>query len=92
LNNFVIEAAGFRGVEIGWQHTAREIPGFLAIGVIAALLGYLWITAPGVVFGLAAEMALISLSLALLIPRHPEPGNETILRPWMRRLRAAAQG
>jgi hypothetical protein len=23
-------------------------------------------------------MALVSLSLALLIPRHPEPGNETI--------------
>ena len=34
LNNFVIEAAGFTGVEIGWLHTVREIPGFLAIGVI----------------------------------------------------------
>lgn len=38
LNNFVIEAAGFTGVEIGWLHTVREIPGFLAIGVIALLL------------------------------------------------------
>ncbi|MCU0910525.1 MAG: MFS transporter [Rhodobacteraceae bacterium] len=38
LNNFVIEAAGFTGVEIGWLHTVREIPGFLAIGVIAILL------------------------------------------------------
>ncbi|MFN4172740.1 MAG: MFS transporter, partial [Pseudorhodobacter sp.] len=38
LNNFVIEAAGFTGVEIGWLHTVREIPGFLAIGVIAVLL------------------------------------------------------
>jgi hypothetical protein len=38
LNNFVIEAAGFSGVEIGWLHTVREIPGFLAIGVIAVLL------------------------------------------------------
>ena len=37
LNNFVIEAAGFTGVEIGWLHTVREIPGFLAIGVIALL-------------------------------------------------------
>ncbi|MCX7644156.1 MAG: MFS transporter [Rhodobacteraceae bacterium] len=38
LNNFVIERAGFTGVEIGWLHTVREIPGFLAIGVIAVLL------------------------------------------------------
>lgn len=38
LNNFVIEQAGFTGVEIGWLHTVREIPGFLAIGVIAVLL------------------------------------------------------
>ncbi|MEY4984365.1 MAG: hypothetical protein RIR62_2631 [Pseudomonadota bacterium] len=37
LNNFVIEAAGFTGVEIGWLHTVREIPGFLAIGVIVLL-------------------------------------------------------
>ena len=38
LNNFVIEAAGFTGVEIGWLHTVREIPGFLAVGVIAVIL------------------------------------------------------
>lgn len=38
LNNFVIENAGFTGVEIGWLHTVREIPGFLAVGVIAVLL------------------------------------------------------
>jgi len=38
LNNFVIEAAGFTGVEIGWLHTVREVPGFLAIGVIAIIL------------------------------------------------------
>ena len=38
LNNFVIERAGFTGVEIGWLHTVREIPGFLAVGVIAILL------------------------------------------------------
>ncbi|WP_237400474.1 MFS transporter [Rhodovulum visakhapatnamense] len=38
LNNFVIEAAGFTGVEIGWLHTVREVPGFLAIGVIALIL------------------------------------------------------
>jgi predicted MFS family arabinose efflux permease len=38
LNNFVIEEAGFTGVEIGWLHSVREIPGFLAVGVIALLL------------------------------------------------------
>ena len=38
LNNFVIEAAAFDGSDIGWLHTVREIPGFLAIGVIALLI------------------------------------------------------
>ena len=38
LNNFVIEAADFTGVEIGWLHTVREIPGFLAVGVIAIII------------------------------------------------------
>ena len=38
LNNFVIEVAGFDGSDIGWLHTVREIPGFLAVGVIGLLL------------------------------------------------------
>ncbi|KAJ54118.1 membrane protein [Actibacterium mucosum KCTC 23349] len=38
LNNFVIEKAGFTGVEIGLLHTVREIPGFLAVGVIALII------------------------------------------------------
>lgn len=38
LNNFVIERANFTGVEIGWLHTVREIPGFLAVGVIAIIM------------------------------------------------------
>jgi len=38
LNNFVIEKAGFTGVEIGWLHSLREVPGFLAIGVILILV------------------------------------------------------
>ncbi|ANT59944.1 hypothetical protein AYJ57_05900 [Salipiger sp. CCB-MM3] len=44
-------------------------------------LGYLWMISPGAVFGLAAGMALVSLSLALMIPRHPSPGYETIFAP-----------
>lgn len=38
LNNFVIEVAGFDGSDIGWLHTVREIPGFLAVGVIALIV------------------------------------------------------
>jgi len=44
---------------------------------LPALLGYLWVTSPGAVFVMAAGMALVSLALALMIPRHPEKGNET---------------
>ena len=38
LNNFTIEVAGFDGHDIGWLHTVREVPGFLAVGVIAIIL------------------------------------------------------
>lgn len=38
LNNFVIEAAQFDGADIGLLHSVREIPGFLAIGVIAIII------------------------------------------------------
>ena len=41
-------------------------------------LGLLWVASPSAVFVLAAAMALVSLGLSLLIPRHPEPGMETI--------------
>ncbi len=41
-------------------------------------LGLLWLASPAAVFLVAASMASISLILALMIPRHPEPGEETI--------------
>ncbi len=47
---------------------------FLPVG-----LGYLWLTSPGAVYGLASAMALVSLALAALIPRHPVKGHETRL-------------
>ncbi|MEM1429413.1 MAG: MFS transporter [Pseudomonadota bacterium] len=50
----------------------------IAAVFLPAALGYLWLTSPASVFLLAAAMATTSLVLALLIPRHPEPGNETI--------------
>ena len=50
----------------------------IAAVFLPAGLGLLWLVSPGAVFFLAAGMAATSLCLALLIPRHPEPGNETI--------------
>ena len=52
LNNFTIERAGFDGSDIGWLHTVREVPGFLAIGVIAVI-----------VFVREQTLALVSLIL-----------------------------
>ena len=51
----------------------------IAAVFLPALLGYLWLVSPAAVFGAAAGMAAVSLMLALLIPRHPEPGHETVL-------------
>ncbi|MGX9355401.1 MFS transporter [Roseobacteraceae bacterium S113] len=53
----------------------------IAAVFLPAILGYVWITSPGFVFVLAAGMALVSLALSLLIPRHPEAGRETIFSP-----------
>ncbi len=53
LNNFVIEVAGFSGVEIGWLQSVREIPGFLAVCVIFILF-------------FVSEQRLAYISLALL--------------------------
>ena len=53
LNNFVIEASDFSGIEIGWLQGVREIPGFLAICVIFILF-------------FISEQRLAYISLALL--------------------------
>ena len=57
----------------------------IAAVFLPALLGYLWVVSPGAVFGAAAGMAGLSLALALMIPRHPEKGHETV---FARRLAA----
>lgn len=51
----------------------------IAAVFLPVLMGYLWLVSPGLVFVLAAAMAMGSLLLSLLIPRHPEKGNETVL-------------
>ena len=55
--------------------------GILAAVTLPAPLGLLWLTSPGSVYGLAAALALVSLSLACLVPRHPVEGGETVLSP-----------
>ncbi|MDF0599818.1 MFS transporter [Psychromarinibacter sp. C21-152] len=52
----------------------------IAAVFLPALLGYLWIVSPGGVFILAAAMAATSLALALMVPRHPAPGHETVFQ------------
>ena len=53
----------------------------IAAVFLPVLLGLLWVASPPAVFALAATMALVSLGLSLLIPRHPVPGNETVFTP-----------
>lgn len=61
----------------------------IAAVFLPAALGYLWIVDPASVFYLAAGMAFVSLGLALLIPRHPEPGRETVFARGILPARAA---
>ncbi|WP_372886913.1 MFS transporter [Shimia sp.] len=51
----------------------------IAAVFLPVLLGLLWVVSPGAVFLLACAMALVSLGLSLMVPRHPEKGNETRL-------------
>ena len=50
----------------------------IAAVFLPVLLGLMWLWSPAAVFFLAAGMAATSFALAMLIPRHPEKGNETI--------------
>ena len=50
----------------------------IAAVALPAPLGLLWLYQPGAVYALASGMALVSLVLALMVPRWPEPGRETV--------------
>ncbi len=50
----------------------------IAAVALPALLGLVWVYSPSTVFVVGAVMALISLLLSLLVPRHPVQGAETI--------------
>ncbi len=45
---------------------------------LPVMLGYVWLQNPSLVFLIGAGFAFISLILARLVPRHPEPGFEHI--------------
>jgi MFS family permease len=51
----------------------------IAAVFLPVLLGLLWLISPAIVFMVAALLAFLSFTLALLIPRFPDIGNETLL-------------
>jgi len=66
------DIASTAGVSFTINHIA-------AVG-IPALFGFIWLDDPGLVFAIGSGMAGVSLILALMVPRHPDQGNETRLR------------
>ena len=100
LNNFVIEAAQFDGSDIGWLHTVREIPGFLAIGVIflilfirEQILGLLALLLLGVATAVTAEFpslqGLLIVTLLSSIGFHYyETVNQSLQLQWLDKKRA----
>lgn len=95
LNNFVIEVAGFDGSDIGWLHTVREIPGFLAIGVIALIifireqvLGLVALIMLGVATALTAQFpsmgGILTLTMLSSIGFHYyETVNQSLQLQWI---------
>ncbi|GGO58732.1 MFS transporter [Roseovarius pacificus] len=100
LNNFVIEAAGFDGSDIGWLHTVREIPGFLAVGVIAIIifmreqvLGLVSLLLLGVATAMTAQFpslgGILTITMLSSIGFHYyETVNQSLQLQWIDKLRA----
>ncbi|MEQ3626053.1 MAG: MFS transporter [Celeribacter sp.] len=100
LNNFVIEVAGFDGSDIGWLHTVREIPGFLAIGVIALImvireqvLGLMALLLLGVATAITAWFpslgGILTITMLSSIGFHYyETVNQSLQLQWIDRARA----
>jgi hypothetical protein len=53
----------------------------IAAVAIPVTFGIIWISDPTIVFKIGAVIATASLCLAFLVPRHPEPGQETVFGP-----------
>lgn len=100
INNFVIEAAGFTGVEIGWLHSVREIPGFLAVGVIfiiifmrEQILGMVSLIMLGVATAITAEFPtfggiLIVTMVSSIGFHYYETVNQSLQLQWLPKNRA----
>jgi len=100
LNNFVIEMADFDGADIGLLHTVREIPGFLAVGVIAVLLlmreqvlGVVALALLGVATGVTAWFpslgGILTITMLSSIGFHYyETVNQSLQLQWIERDRA----
>jgi hypothetical protein len=67
------DIAGNAGVSFTINHIAAVI--------IPVLLGLVWLSSPGAVFLIGSGFALISLTLARLIPLHPQAGRESRWQP-----------
>ncbi len=100
LNNFVIEVGGFTGVEIGWLHTVREIPGLLSVGIIflliylnEQLLAALALILLGVASGLTAFFpnfsGIIILTFLASVGFHYfEAANQSLQLQWINKSKA----
>ena len=100
LNNFVIEIAGFDGADIGILHSVREIPGFLAVGVIALIifireqvLGLISLALLGVATALTAMFpslgGILMITLLSSIGFHYyETVNQSLQLQWLKKSEA----
>jgi len=100
LNNFVVEVAHFDGVKIGWLQSVREIPGFLAIGVIAVIifmreqvLGVVSLVALGMATAVTSyfpsfEGLLITTMISSLGFHYYETVNQSLQLQWLDRKKA----
>ena len=100
LNNFVIEKVGFTGIEIGWLHTVREIPGLLSVGVIGLLvfireqlLGLVALALLGVASAVTAwfpslQGLLVVTMLSSLGFHYFETVNQSLQLQWIDKKRA----
>ena len=100
LNNFVIEVADFDGADIGLLHTVREIPGFLAIGVIALIifireqvLGIVSLILLGVATAITAQFpsmgGILTITMLSSIGFHYfETVNQSLQLQWIDKARA----
>ena len=100
LNNFVVEVATFDGADIGLLHSVREIPGFLAVGVIAIIifvreqvLGLISLILLGVATGVTAWFpqmgGILTLTLLSSVGFHYyETVNQSLQLQWISKERA----